>query len=555
MKYFIKKYYLLLFSLVTGACANIVTPSGGAKDITPPRVTGTSPAAFSKEFKEKSFRLDFDEFVKVTDASSQIMVSPFMKEAPEIKLKGKAIIVELKDTLKAETTYSVGFGKSIADVNEGNVLLNYSYVFSTGSAIDSLTLKGAVKNSFTLKPEAGIIVALYDQNYDSVPYKETPFYVAKTNETGEFNFSGLRAGAYKIFGLKDDNRNFIFDQPTENIAFLDSLVVPMPKDTAKADSLKKEIPYKLYLFEELPAAQRLLKSFAAGYGKVVFIFRKPVSDLSTEPLNNNIAGSWNLREINKTRDTVILWLKNPDMDSLLLLVKDNNVILDTARISTVKKGLKRSKERMTELKNTIIKTNVSNNGSFDFYKSVTLETSAPVTEYDFGKIIFVENNDTIKAAFVFTDSVKRKISLENKLKEETKYILYIPPGTFKDMTGLANDTVKINFKTTAAKDYCKIKLKIKSAEECSYIVRLVNDNDAVIQEKFTTPGNTVIDFENVSPGNYNIKAVCDKNNNKKWDTGNYMKKIQPEKVFYYSPSSFAVKVNWDSDLDWKIDNR
>jgi len=551
MRVFFQKYWLCIIVLFIEACANIVTPSGGAKDVTPPKVIRSTPELNSKNFNGRYVRIDFDEFVKVTDAASQLIISPFMNEAPELKLRGKYIVMDFKDTLKPNTTYSISFGKSIADINEGNVLANYRYVFSTGNIIDSLTLKGVVKNASSLKTESGVFVMLYDNIYDSVPYKETPYYISKSDESGSFSFTNIKKGKYKIFALKDANNDFLFDQPGEMIAFSDSLVTPQPIDTARADSLLKNSSYNLSLFEETPASQKMLKAFASKYGKIILIFRKPVEDLSIIPLADNMTDSWNLQEINKTKDTLILWLKNPDVDSVFLKILDNNIIIDTAEIALIKKGTQENRGKGEVVKNVGVKTCVNNNGAFDFYRSFTLESSAPVSDYDFNKIVFKENKDTVKAVFTFNDSIKRNIKMEYKWKEETTYSLFIPPGTFKDIFGTLNDTVKINFKTTSARDYCNIKLSMKSSDiKCDFIVRLDNENDAIIQEKYSLSNETV-QFNYVLPGNYKIKIICDSNNNKKWDTGNYLKMIQPEKVFYY-PSAISAKANWDMSLDWEI---
>jgi len=548
---FIQKYWLYLIPLFLGACANIVTPSGGPKDVTPPVVLKTTPLNKSLHFTGKSFRIDFDEFVKVTDAASQVVVSPFMKEAPEIKVKGRAIVVNFNDTLKPNTTYSISFGKSISDINEGNALLNYRYVFSTGDIIDSLTLKGIVKNSLTLKPESGVLVILYDQDVDSIPYKKTPLYISKTDESGNFRFSNVRNGKFKIFALKDANGNFLFDPPAESIAFRDSLVVPEPIDTAKADSLKKNHSYGLLLFEELPAKQKRLKATALKYGKLMLVYRKPLEDCSITSMSDSIPTSSIIQEISSTKDTVTLWLKKPDADSVVILVRNNKNILDTATIRLVKKAGKQSRGKADELKNANLVANVTNNGTFDYFKSLAFENSAPIAEYNFRKIILKENKDTVKAKFVFTDSIKRKFRMDYTFKEGTNYSLLIPPKAFKDIFGLMNDTLKIHFTTTSLKNYGNIKLTLKSKDLlCGLIVQLVTENDAIIQEKYSH-ANDVVNFVNVNPGNYKIKIICDGNGNKIWDTGNYLKKLQPEKVYYY-PTTIMPKANWDIDLDWEI---
>lgn len=552
MRKYYKKYLLYLPVLFLGACANIVTPSGGAKDILPPIPLKAFPPSYSIDFKKNSIRIDFDEFVKITDAANQIVVSPFMKEAPEMKLKGKSVIVDFTDTLKPNTTYTVSFGDAIADITENNVLSNYRYVFSTGNVIDSLMLKGSVKNAFTLKPESGLLVMLYDHTEDSVPCKETPLYISKTNESGTFSLTNVRSGKYKIFALRDANSNYLFDQPNEKIAFMDSLVSAEPVDTAKKDSVRITLSIDLYLFEEIPSMQRLLKTYPAQYGKLVFVFRKPVQNISFKPLSKNVMDSWNLQEINTTKDTITLWMKNPDLDSLTLQISDNNMILDTAEIALIKKDAAKNRGKGdNNYKNIQLKINTSDRSAFDFYKSLTIESSTPLALAEFNKIILKENKDTVKTTFLFTDSIKRIVRMDYKWKEGTAYSLFIPPGTFKDIFGISNDTTKIDFQTSALKDYGNIKMKLKSNTlNCKLIVQLVTENDVLIQEKYSTANETV-KFDYVLPGNYKIKVVCDVNGNNKWDTGNYFKKILPEKIYYY-PSAIKIRANWDMDQDWEI---
>jgi len=323
-------------------------------------------------------------------------------------------------------------------------------------------------------------------------------------------------------------------------------------DTTKIDTLKKNKIYNLFIFEENPALQKLLKASAVKYGNVVLVFRKPVENLVITPLTKNIAALWNLQEINTTKDTVMLWLKNPDMDSLILKISDNNEILDTAEIALIKKNTEQKiKGRGSENKIIGIKACVANNGTFDFYKNFSIKCSSPIIEFNYKKIILTENKDTIKANYSFADSIKRLVNIDYKWKEKTSYNLFIPPRTFKDIFNRLNDTVKIKFTTTSLSDYGNIKIKIKTSDlKSNYIVQLVSEGDIVIQEKFSEL-NESLQFNNVNPGNYNIKLIYDKNNNNKWDTGNYLKNIQPEKVKYY-PSTIIVKSNWDLDFDWSI---
>jgi hypothetical protein len=543
--------------LVAASCANIVTPTGGIKDVIPPAVLESSPETGAKNYNGKNIKITFDEFVKLTDVATQVIISPFSLEQPDIKVKGKSVVVSFNDTLKSNTTYSIAFGDAISDITENNILSAYHFVFSTGSVIDSLSIKGVVKNAFTQKVESSIYVMLYTMYDDSVPIKETPLYLARTGANGTFDFYNIPGGQYKIFALKDVNSNYLFDQPNEKIAFLESLLKPLAIDTIKDTALAKN-SVQLNLFEENAATQRMMKSYPAMYGKVNLVFRKP---LETFDLNEIIKkGSGFMTEINKTKDTLSLWMKNPDDDSLFLEVRENNVILDTAEIALIKKGAKsKDKTGGSSIPTLRIKHSIANKSAYDYFKAVTIDFSDPISKYDFSKVIITENKDTVMASFRFdysgilSDTIRRKLVIDYKWKEGTNYTLFIPPATFRDIFNLPNDTLKVDFKTSEQKNYGNIILNVKSENLNDHlIVQLVTESDAMIYEKFLS-GSGTVKFDFVSPGSYKFKLIVDSNNNGKWDTGNYLKNIQPEKVFY-DPSSIQVKANWDMNLEWSIED-
>ena len=292
--------FIAMLAIIT-SCANIGMPTGGPKDVAPPKVLKSIPKNYSTQFKGKEIEITFDEFVKFRDLNSQLLISPPLKNTPDIKIKGKNIVIKINDTLRENTTYTMFFGDAIVDLNEENILASYEFVFSTGTVLDSLTMTGRVLNAFTQKPEKDIYVMLYDKYDDSVPIKEKPYYLAKTKEDGEFVMNNLRDMSYKVFALKDANNNLKFDQPNEKIAFIDSLVTArmkpvllkkdsLHKDTLKLDSLNRAIVHDknlyikdLNLFEEVDSVQRVTKADYLHKGQLIFTFRFPVKDLEIIP--------------------------------------------------------------------------------------------------------------------------------------------------------------------------------------------------------------------------------------------------------------------------------
>lgn len=544
-------YFISFIMFFAVSCANIVAPTGGTKDSSPPKVTITNPENHRTGFSERSIAITFDEFIKLTDAYSQVVVSPYLKNQPDLKIRGKSLIIKFSDTLKENTTYSISFGNAISDITESNILKGYDFAFSTGKDFDSLEIKGAVINAYTLKPESGVYVMLYTNFSDSVPIKEKPLYISKTDDQGIFKLQNIKHQPYKIFALRDADADLLFGLPNEEVAFADTLVNPRPNDTTMSDSVQKKNALKLTLFKELPTAQKMLKATSAGYGKAVFVFRLPVQNLAIKSLQPDSGNEQFLKEFSKNKDTLILWLKNYEKDSLILEFRDHNAEPDSAFIAVVKKNADKARGKGEEAAKIVkLSTNISSSG-FDFYKTFNILASAPIEKNNFSKIFLVEEKDTVNPIFLFSDSIHRNMSLVYKWKEDNLYKLTILPGAFTDIFGNPNDTLKQSFRTTKTENYSNIKIKFSAENSnCTYLVQLLNEKDNMLGEK-STELSADIEFNYVAPGSYKVRVICDANQNGQWDTGNYIKKLQPEKVFYY-PALITVRANWDQQIEWNI---
>ncbi|MCK5170734.1 MAG: Ig-like domain-containing protein, partial [Bacteroidales bacterium] len=215
---------LLISAMFFSGCAKIVAPTGGPKDEEHPLIVEIDPPDKTVNFDSKKISITFNEFIQLKDLNNNLIISPPVEEKPDIKVKGKALVIEFAEELKDSTTYNIYFGNSVQDYNEGNPIENFQYVLSTGSYIDSLSIKGQVINSFNLLPEEGVFVMLYKDSEDSVPIKQIPDYISKTNEEGYFRINNIRENQYKLFCLRDLNKNYLFDLPSEEIAYTDSLI-------------------------------------------------------------------------------------------------------------------------------------------------------------------------------------------------------------------------------------------------------------------------------------------------------------------------------------------
>jgi len=279
--------------LLLASCANIVTPSGGSKDITPPAVVKSSPENYSTRFDVDIVTITFDEFIQLQDLRNHLIISPPIEQAPDFRIKGKTVIIKFAEKLVDNTTYTINFGDAIRDITESNPIENFQYVFSTGDFLDSLSIKGKVENAFDLKTAKGTLVMLYacsntSSEYDSLPYKELPNYFAKTDASGGFKINNIKEGKYQVFALKDENRNYLYDLPNEQIAFLNKTIDP-------AGSSEILLP----LFEETKSKQRLKKAYAEQYGKLTFIFNEPTNNVRLRPLNFSSKKPWEIVDFTK----------------------------------------------------------------------------------------------------------------------------------------------------------------------------------------------------------------------------------------------------------------
>ncbi|MCX6242517.1 MAG: Ig-like domain-containing protein [Bacteroidetes bacterium] len=600
MKYSRLTIFLFFFSscFLFWRCANPIAPEGGPKDTKPPKPLNFDPPNFSANFKDNSIKIDFDEFIALKNQATEVTVSPPLKNVPDLRLRGKSLVVKLEDTLSANTTYSIDFGKSISDITENNALSGFRYVFSTGPYIDSLSLRGTIVNAFDLIPPKEAFALLYIDRYDtiafdSLPLKVKPYYVTKANEKGAFIFHNLRATPMKLTALVDQNGNLIFDQASERVAFSDSLVhpyyIPKPKfdssanlkdslkiiaDTTKkgetkvrpsgysakkatADSLKKDslakipaIPNNLlFLFDDIDSTQRIQKSMVIKKGLVMINFRFPVKALHLKPLNCDTTRPWAIQEYSTFKDSLYLWLTDPKMDSLILRVCQDTSVLDTLKLELLSKENKSAGKKDQEKIFLGVNTNANAATFNQFAGNFILSFSYPLSLGKLSLIRLMQDKDTLKPKVYFTDSLKRSIAIATKWKEDKNYSVFVRDSAFIGLNGLANDTLRFGFKTRQLRDFGNLILEIDiSKRPGNYVIQLLNEHDALLGEK-QIKGNGKVKFEYLNPGKFKVKAIFDRNYNGRWDTGNFRKKIQPEEVFFLD-KIIEVRANWDVEEKW-----
>ncbi len=521
-------FFVFFMALAFYQCARRGTPTGGPKDETPPVLLKAEPENMSINFKTQKIRLSFDELVKLKDVQEQLIVSPPLKYQPLLTPQGgasKFIEITIKDTLLENTTYTLNFGQSIVDNNEENPNSFLTYVFSTGTYIDSLELSGAVKDAFNKAADDFISVMLYqiDSAYtDSTVYQKPPNYITNTlDSTVIFKLRNLKEGTYALIGLKDASKDNIFDQKADKIGFIrDTITLP-------TDSI-----YLLSLFKEEPDYSVIVPSMVAK-NRFSFGYYGDGNDITINTLTQlpDTVSTTILKERNK--DTLNYWFTPFEMDSIIFTVTNEKLkVQDTFSV----------KNRKVEMDTLLL--NLNQRGTLQFDKQLSILSNTPLVKADSSKITLI-NKDSLNVPYTLVlDSLENKLDVLFELQENENYKMQLLPGTVLDFFGDTNDTLAYSFGTKILSDYGNLQMNVKG-DSISYpiIVQLLNEQEEV-QREIYAQGPQVFEFNNIDPANYLVRIIFDENQNKKWDTGSYLKKAQPEKVSYY-PGVIEIRANWE----------
>ena len=600
-----KKYQLplvLLLGIMVYSCASMGTPDGGPYDEEPPKFMGSMPELHAVNNHKKKLELEFDEFIKLEKPSEKIVISPPQLEQPEIKVVGKKVVVELLDTLKEATTYTIDFSDAIVDNNEGNPMGNFSYSFSTGANIDTMEVSGTVLEASNLEPIKGIQVGLHKDLGDSA-FVNKPFdRVSRTDSRGRFSIRGVAPGKYRIYALKDGNQNYLFDSKSEMIAFCDSVIIPSSVPATRQDTLWKDsltvdtiktVKYTRYLpddillraFKEENTRQYLVKSQRDKLNHFIITFSAKADTLPVlKGLNFDEKDAF-IVESTDRNDSICYWIKDSllyEMDTLAIqmdylytdtldkLVPKTDTLYLTNKISREKRlqlaqaeAEKKEKERkkmekrgktVEAEKTKFLEMKVDAPSSFDIFKNVQLKFEEPVASVDTAAIHMEVKVDTLwkETPFLFmADSiVSRQYEILAEWEPEKEYRLTIDSAAIKGLYGLHTDKVQQTMKVKKQDEYGTLLLNIEGAGKGAIVELLDNSGKVLRSEPVNKEG--MADFYYLNPGTkYYIRLFIDRNGNGKWDTGNFMEGIQPEEVYYF-PKVWEMRANFEFEENWDI---
>ncbi len=530
-------YLLLPLPLLLFSCAQMQIPGGGARDTTAPRVLKYLPDSAAVNFKGNTIRILFDENIQLKDITGNLVISPPLQKPPEVKLiKNRTVELVFKETLKPNTTYSVYFGNTIADVHEGNAAEGFTYTFSTGPVIDSISLFGSVSDALSGSSMKNVTIMLYSETDDSLPYKRIPDYFSRCKADGSYAIRNIRPGKYKAFALQDINRNFLFDSEEESIGFPDSLL-----------DLTKNTKRNFKMFTEEKRKQFVKRSSLVEPGKILIVLNKPAPDLKIAFGNGQQPHSTTWMNVRK--DSAYLFFSDYSQDSLVLKLSSlESVWKEDVAIRTTKQGTRILKPKV-----------VYSGGSMqDINEPVRILFNYPIDTFSFFGTLPDKNDLSAQDSTALEFSVDRmEVEVRPAVKkgvplweDGTAHQIILNPGCFTAFGELLSDSIKLEFKTHETKFYGNLELKVQ-LKKGTYILQLMNDKGRVIHQE-NIKGDHTLTLPILLPGSYRARVIADENNNGKWDSGNYLKRLQPEKVIY-SPGSFSVRSDWDVQEVWKVE--
>ena len=524
-----KLIYTVLSIVVISGCAKRGSPTGGPVDSIPPVLINASPKINSTNFDSKEIRLTFDEFVKLDKVEEQLIISPPIdKSSYEVKpLSGvtKKVFLEFIDSLETETTYSINFGNSIKDNNEGNPLTFFSYTFSTGETIDSLYVRGNISDAFDRDTDNYISIHLYriDSVFnDSIIFNNRPTYISNSLDSTSYQFKNIKEGKYLIVAIKDIDNNYFFDPFYDKIGFIDSLIT-LPQDSIINFKLFKE---ETSLIWDKPHFINSEKIGFGYYGKL---------DLKNIKIESSIPDSVQYTYTKEREsDTLIFWLSKNSFDSLNF----NLIEKDTTKLVTVK--FDRAKDTLIDS----LSINPKTSNVIHLKETFKLSSNIPLKKIEDSLITIIDIDSLI---IPFTTSINDnldQIEIEFEVSPSDNYRVFILPEAIKDIRGVSNDTLQYNVVSQTLEDYGNVYLDVVRNSESKFILHMIDSNGDIIREFKNVNLDTTYNFDYVRPGKYTFRLIEDANNNDIWDTGNYLKKIKPESVYYFA-NELEVRANWD----------
>ena len=595
-------FFHFIIATIVASCARMGSPDGGWYDDDPPKVVSCIPEDQATNISTKKITILFDEYIKLTDATNKVIVSPPQLEVPDIKATGKKIVVELQDSLVPNTTYTIDFSDAISDNNEGNPMGSYTYSFSTGERIDTFEVSGYVLDASNLEPIKGIMVGLYNDLADSAFQTKPMLRVSRTDSRGHFVVKGVAPGTYRAYALQDMDGDFRFSQKSEMIGYNHLTFEPGSKPDTRTDTIWRDslhidalvqVPYTHFLpdditllaFTHVLTDRFLIKTERVEANKFSMYFSYGNPQLPVIKGLNFDSDSAFVVETNEKQDTIHYWLRDTALvnqdtlrmeisylmtDSAGVLINQTDTIEGLAKVSFEKrqKELKKQKDqwrkdmekRMKRGENvdTIwrekpLEVKYDAPASMDPDKIVRIEMPTPLQHCDTAGVHLYSMIDSVwyesDCSMVPIPNQIRNYQLLADWRPGIEYSLEVDSAAFIDIYGKVSDAFKQGIKVKTEDEYGTLKLNITGVEDSAMIVQLLNSAGKIVKQ--VKAQNHAAEFKFIKPDKYYISAFIDSNGNGLWDTGSYEEDRQAEAVYYY-PREIECKAKWDVTQTWNV---
>ncbi|WDZ98874.1 Ig-like domain-containing protein [Mucilaginibacter sp. SJ] len=526
---FYKNSILIFIVLFIFGCAAQQPPQGGPRDQTPPKLVKAIPGNKTRNFAAKQIDLEFDEFIKLTNAYQEISMSPAMEKQPEYSSNKRKLKIEFKDSLQKNTTYVINFGKSIQDVNESNILKNFTYVFSTGNHIDSLSITGSVTNTLTQEKEKDVLVFIFPVKQDTLFGKKKPSIFALTDSSGNFALNNLREDDYRIYALKEASPDKIFNRDEELIAFLKK-PIHLRADTSNV---------QLNLFKQDPEKFRVSEKRFDTDGKLLLVFNKGLTQPAIKVIYPANVDDRKQVSFSRTKDTASVYLRNMNFDSLRVAIFDKGKPIDTIY------QLKRKNESFTRVVTTSY--NMGNDSKLKPGGNLVITASIPIENFDQSQITLNEDSVATSDYTIQKDTGNYKLlNLKYRWRETSKYELILNEGALTDIYGDKNKRLSKKFQINKLDNYSQLTVKLTVPDTAkAYVVELLSEDKKLIQSDPITK-NTSLVYKGILAAKYYVRIIYDENKNGKWDSGNVRLKRQPENI-WLNEKLITLRPNWEAE--------
>lgn len=547
-----KHFSIVCLAVLLASCANRgIGPQGGPKDTIPPKPLAAVPEAGTLHFAGNQIEITFDEYIQLNNVQANLLMSPPQQNPPELKARGKKLVIRFVDDLHDSTTYTLDFGDAICDYREKTPLHGYSYYFSTGDEIDTLVYTGRVYDAATLNPMSGILVGIHRDTTDTA-FTRLPFMrIAKTDSAGYFRIGNIHAGSYRIYAVDDISRDYRLT-PGESCAFgTEPISVPADSGVTGSLLLFKESQQKLYLQRAERKQQHAIQlQFSAPSDSVPQI--EPIGDslnyYTQVSAHRDTVTLWLLDSASIKHDSIFLAMRYRRTDSLYRLEWFTDTVRAIWRAPKMTPKLIEQQERINRNRRLELRSNARKD--FDVFDTLRLTCSTPIARIALDSIRLTERIDTVVRPIPFTiadhDSITHELRFLAELQPGGNYELLLDSGALHDVYGITHIKASYGLLVKKLSDYSTLRVKLNPFLSNARI-QVLNSKDIILRELPAAEEGAL--FEHLKPDTYYLRLYIDENEDGQWTNGDWSKKRQPEPIYYF-PEKVQTKSNWDFEEEW-----